>query len=117
MPLRRWIAAALFALLTVPAQAAEQFPTRQITLVVGGDLGDQTWLSRSLFRKQRAHRHRGAAPGRFLNTPDHHNETARDVRPGCPLLALSGHSATAVWSPLSRGKADIDQPMLIDLYL
>jgi tripartite-type tricarboxylate transporter receptor subunit TctC len=34
MPLRRWIAAALFALLTVPAQAAEQFPTRQITLVV-----------------------------------------------------------------------------------
>src|SRR6201981_4086027 len=34
MPLRRLIAAALFALLTVPAQSAEQFPTRQITLVV-----------------------------------------------------------------------------------
>ena len=34
MPLRRLIAAALFTLLTVPAQAAEQFPARQITLVV-----------------------------------------------------------------------------------
>ncbi len=34
MPLRRLIAAALFALLTVPGQAAEQFPARQITLVV-----------------------------------------------------------------------------------
>src|ERR1700745_1009510 len=31
---RRLIAAALFALLTVPGQAAEQFPARQITLVV-----------------------------------------------------------------------------------
>ena len=34
MHLRRLIAAALFALLTVPGQAAEQFPARQITLVV-----------------------------------------------------------------------------------
>jgi tripartite-type tricarboxylate transporter receptor subunit TctC len=34
MPFRRLIAAALFALLTVPGQAAEQFPARQITLVV-----------------------------------------------------------------------------------
>ncbi|MGB9391595.1 MAG: tripartite tricarboxylate transporter substrate-binding protein, partial [Xanthobacteraceae bacterium] len=32
--LRRLIAAALFALSTVPGQAAEQFPARQITLVV-----------------------------------------------------------------------------------
>ena len=32
--LRRLIAAALFALATVPGQAAEQFPSRQITLVV-----------------------------------------------------------------------------------
>src|SRR6201987_1079865 len=31
---RRLIAGALFALLTVPGQAAEQFPARQITLVV-----------------------------------------------------------------------------------
>ena len=34
MHLRRLIAAALFALLTVLGQAAEQFPARQITLVV-----------------------------------------------------------------------------------
>ena len=34
MPLRRLIAAALCGLLTVPGQAAEQFPARQITLVV-----------------------------------------------------------------------------------
>src|SRR5215472_3322789 len=34
MPLRRLIAAALFALLAVPGQAAEPFPARQITLVV-----------------------------------------------------------------------------------
>jgi tripartite-type tricarboxylate transporter receptor subunit TctC len=34
MHLRRLIAAALFALLTVPGQAAEPFPARQITLVV-----------------------------------------------------------------------------------
>jgi tripartite-type tricarboxylate transporter receptor subunit TctC len=34
MHLRRLIAAALFALLTIPGQAAEQFPAREITLVV-----------------------------------------------------------------------------------
>jgi tripartite-type tricarboxylate transporter receptor subunit TctC len=34
MSLRRLIAAALFALLTVPGHAAEQFPSRQIALVV-----------------------------------------------------------------------------------
>src|SRR5215471_17803073 len=34
MPLRQLIAAVLFAFLTVPGQAAEQFPARQITLVV-----------------------------------------------------------------------------------
>jgi tripartite-type tricarboxylate transporter receptor subunit TctC len=34
MPFRRLIAAALFALLAVPGQAAEPFPARQITLVV-----------------------------------------------------------------------------------
>ena len=34
MPLRRLIAAALFALLAVPGQAAAPFPARQITLVV-----------------------------------------------------------------------------------